>query len=76
MAREEVLRGGSVHIVSLGRLCVNSLKGSLWLTWNKKSQAGLSADPAPVGFAPAQQGAAPRVQRRKGYNLLVFPKGK
>lgn len=60
-----MLIGGSVHIVSLGKLCV-SLKGSLWLTWNKKSQVDLSADPVPVVFAPAQQGAAPRVQRRKG----------
>lgn len=72
-----MLKRGSVHIVSLGRLCflfglINSLKYSSHLTWNKKSQASLSADPAPVGFAPAQQGAAPKTQRREYYYLLFF----
>lgn len=35
------------------------------LTWNRKNRASLSAGPAPVGGAPAQQAIAPEAKTEK-----------
>lgn len=43
------------------------------LTWNKKNWASLSAGPAPVGGAPAQQAVAPEAKKKKDcLSLLKF----